>query len=568
MRFLRVLTAVLVGLVTALTVGALHARSAIDAVYPRPLPGPVDSPVAGITHGRPTIAILLGPAGANAADVLAPYETLAASGRYTVVTVAEHRHPVTLTGGLQVLPDRTFADLGHADWIVVPEVQQADGAALTPTVDWLRRQYAAGSKILSVCAGAALLARTGLLGNGPATSHWLGLYVLERSHPEVRWVRGTRYVDNGRIITTAAVLSGIDGALRILEREQGVAVAERAAAAVRWPGYHPGSPAAIDSARPGPADAVALLGLGYRSASTTGVLLTPGVGEVELASVFRTYTQFAYAARLTPLTADGAPVRSRHGLTFLPRAGLGDATGLDRLLVPGHDAAVRHDAAPAAARPVYVHRRDTFAFDGTLRDLASTTDVPTARWVAKTMEYRTDGLDGPAFPWLPALAAVLAALLGATTFVAARAALTRRPRLRYWLRHLIGMTVAMVVGMLLLGPLWPAAHGDPAASAVPMALDMAAGMALWMAFRGHGARMIGEMTVVMVAPFAVLLILHGAGWFPAGRVSGVGHALMFAAMIALMIARWRHYATAPSWAFARARAARRGAPGRPGAVTP
>ena len=99
----------------------------------------------------------------------------------------------------------------------------------------------------------------------------------------------------------------------------------------------------------------------------------------------------------------------------------------------------------------------------------------------------------------------------------------------------------MFAGVLLLAPAWGwLTHGRP----VVMTLDMAAGMAVWMAVRGHGLRMIGEMALVMVAPFVVLL-----PWMSGAALSTSGHVLMLAAMIALMLVRWEHYATAPTWAF-------------------
>ncbi len=559
MTFRRVLAVALAGLAAAAAAGAFHASGAVDAVYPPPRSLPLPPPSTAGADDRPTVAVLLGPAGANAADVLAPYETLAVSGHYRVVTVAERRTPIPLTGGLELVPDRTFADLGPADWIVVPEVQEASSPRLQSTVDWLRERYAGGARILSVCAGAGLLARTGLLTGRPATSSWLGLYGFERQYPKVRWQRGVRYVDDGRIITTAAVLSGVDGALRILEREHGTDAARLAASAVGWRTYRPGGAADIAAAHPAPADTVALLNAGFRPPVHAGVLLTPGVGEIELASVFRTYTQLAYIARLTAVTVDGQPVRSRHGLTFVPRTAV--PTGYDRLLVPGHDAAVTHRADPAW-RPVYVHARAGFPFDGTLRDLAATTDVPTARWVAKTLEYSPGELTGPGFPWVPALLLALATAAGATLYVLARAGLARRPRLRNWLRHLAEMLVAMFAGMLLLAPAWDwLTHDRPVVMTLTMALDMAAGMAAWMAVRGHGPRMIGEMALVMVAPFVVLLpLLSGNALFAAG------HALMLAAMVALMLVRWEHYAAAPTWAFRRASRKERGHANEPDAA--
>jgi hypothetical protein len=153
-------------------------------------------------------------------------------------------------------------------------------------------------------------------------------------------------------------------------------------------------------------------------------------------SVFRTYTQLSYVARLTAVTVDGRPIRSRHGLTFVPRAAVG--TGYDRLLVPGRDAAHAHRVNPAW-KPVYLHTRTEFAFESTLRDLAVTTDLPTARWVARTLEYRPGDLAGAAFPWLPTLLLILATVAGGDLYVLARVALARAalaPRPRSRLRHL------------------------------------------------------------------------------------------------------------------------------------
>jgi hypothetical protein len=114
------------------------------------------------------------------------------------------------------------------------------------------------------------------------------------------------------------------------------------------------------------------------------------------------------------VTADGRPIRSRHSLTFAPRAELSAAAPrLDRLVVPGADAA-RTAAAdrrslPEGLAPVYLHRQPGFAFDAALSDIARTEDVATARWVAKTLQYpATDPrLAGPAWPWTLSLRPIL-----------------------------------------------------------------------------------------------------------------------------------------------------------------
>jgi putative intracellular protease/amidase len=441
---------IFVGLVMTVAVGAVGIAGARGEVYtardPSAPPAQLDK-VAAPTHdpGRPTAVVVLGPEGANAADTLAPYEVLASTGAFNVYTVAPQRQPVPLTGGLDLVPDLSLAQLDQRlpqgpDVIVVPQLSEvASGLppSVTPVIQWLKRQRAQGDPLLvSVCVGAEVPAGAGLLDGRPATSHWLGLIGLRRNYPQVRWQDGVRYVDDGDLITTAGVLSGIDGALRVVERMAGPAAAAHAARAVAWPAYSPGSPAPIQRLRPAPADVVAVLSAGYRwDRPTMGVLLTGGVGETELASAFRPYTELSYLARPLAVTPDGRPIRSRHGLTFLPRAELAAAApGLDRLVVPGADAARRAVAdglsLPRRLTPVYLHQQPGFGFDAALRDIARTRDVATARWVAKTLQYPTTNpqLSGTAWPWTLTLRLILLAALAALAAAVGIRLLRRRRR--------------------------------------------------------------------------------------------------------------------------------------------
>jgi putative intracellular protease/amidase len=429
----RVAATVFAGLVAPGAAAAVGIAGATGETYtPRDAgapPAPVDA-VAAPSHdpGKPTAVVVLGSEGANAADVLAPYEVLAATGAFNLYTVAPQRRPVPLTGNLDLVPDLSFSQLDQRlptgpNVIVVPQLQDAAQPGASSVVGWLRQQRTQGDPLLvSVCVGAGVLAEAGLLDGRPATSHWLGLIGLRRDYPKVRWTEGVRYVDDGDVLTTAGVLSGVDGALRVIERLVGQAAAGKAARAVAWPAYSPGGPAPIRRLRPAPADVVGLLSAGYRwDRPTTGVLLTDGVGETELAAAFRPYTELSYLARPLAVTTDGRPVRSRHGLVFAPRAELATATpGLDRLVVPGVDAARKGTAdslsLPERLTPVYLHDRPGFAFDAALGDIARTRDVATARWVAKTLQYPTTDppLAGPAWPWALTLRPILLAAAAVT----------------------------------------------------------------------------------------------------------------------------------------------------------
>jgi hypothetical protein len=146
--------------------------------------------------------------------------------------------------------------------------------------------------------------------------------------------------------------------------------------------------------------------------------------------VFDVHGGQSLTARTLALSGDGSPVRSRHGLTFLPRAEpAGAGPRLDRVLVPGvAPAAAALPPPPGGPELEYVHDRPGFAFDASLRDLARSTDVATARWTAKVLELPTAGLvlAGPAWPWSPTVLLAVLTLLSAAAVHAAHRLLRGR----------------------------------------------------------------------------------------------------------------------------------------------
>jgi putative intracellular protease/amidase len=428
-RTARVLGVVVAVLLLPVGFAAASATAAFGGHY-APGPDRTVPAVDSVQHNptKPTAVVVVGALGAEVSDVLAPYEILAATDRFNVYTVGPHRGPVPLTGGLDLVPDLTFDELAARaapDLVVVPALPDVGEPTTAPVTEWLRTQADRGAQLLSICSGAGVLASAGLLDGRPATSHWMRLGGLESAYPDVEWVRGQRFVDDGDVVTTAGILSGVDGTLHVVERLMGPAVARDAAAAIGWRHYGAGAPTTTELPVP---DAAAIVNAGYRwNPPTIGVALTEGVGEIELASVFDTHV-LSLAARTLAVTADGGPVHSRHGLTFLPRADLTSAApGLDRLLVPG---VARGVPASDGLVPEYVHDRPGFAFDATVAELARSTDVATARWAAKVLELPTDGLalDGPAWPWDPTLVLVALVLPGAAAVaLARRRALVRTP---------------------------------------------------------------------------------------------------------------------------------------------
>jgi transcriptional regulator GlxA family with amidase domain len=166
--------------------------------------------------------------GSNVIDMAGPWEVfqdVPARPGFRLFTVADGASAVRLTGGLQVIPDCTVDTAPSPHIVVVPAMRG------TPRVhDWLRRVTATTHLTMSVCTGAFQLARAGLLDGKAATTHHDFYDAFARDFPAVRLKRGLRFVEGAPNLATAGGLtSGVDLALRTVERYFGRAVAQRTA---------------------------------------------------------------------------------------------------------------------------------------------------------------------------------------------------------------------------------------------------------------------------------------------------------------------------------------------------
>jgi transcriptional regulator GlxA family with amidase domain len=103
-------------------------------------------------------------------------------------------------------------------------------------VEWIRTAAAGADLTMSVCTGAFHLARTGLLRGLAATTHHQFLDAFAREFPEITVRRGVRFVEHEKIATAGGLSSGIDLALRVVERYFGRPVAERTASYMEYDG--------------------------------------------------------------------------------------------------------------------------------------------------------------------------------------------------------------------------------------------------------------------------------------------------------------------------------------------
>jgi transcriptional regulator GlxA family with amidase domain len=199
------------------------ARALTDEEGPSLPPRALALPEDGVIR----TAFMIGPS-VNVIDVAGPWEVFqdAGAGRggpspFELFTVAEATQPVEATAGLTIVPDHRHGDAPQPHVIVVPAHQSSEAA-----LRWLRQAAAKAEVVMSVCTGAFILADAGLLDGRRATTHHDFFSQFEASFTRVELVRGERFVEDERVATAAGLTSGIDLALRVVERYLGRSAAE------------------------------------------------------------------------------------------------------------------------------------------------------------------------------------------------------------------------------------------------------------------------------------------------------------------------------------------------------
>ena len=195
----------------------------LSAVLPRP------ACAAHAPHSKPEVQVgIVLFDGVEIIDFAGPYEVFGQAG-FGVVTLSRDGKPVTTAMGLKVTPDHDFASAPPFDVLLVPGGDVGDAQKDTALLDFIRSRAADARHVLSVCTGAHVLGASGLLDGLQATTFMPRLDQLAHQYPKVEVVRDVRWIDNGKIITSAGLSSGIDAALHVVARVRGTDIARSTA---------------------------------------------------------------------------------------------------------------------------------------------------------------------------------------------------------------------------------------------------------------------------------------------------------------------------------------------------
>ena len=189
-------------------------------------------------QGSIPIAFLLSE-GAVMIDFTGPWEVFQdvmipgrADPPFRLYTVAETTHPIHASGGMTIIPDYNLENAPAPKVIVIPAQSEPTAAVL----DWIRKSTKNTDVTMSVCTGAFVLAKTGLLSGKAATTYHGAFVTFATQFPEIHLKRGARFVEDGNLATAGGLSSGIDLALRVVERYYGREVAQKTAYNMEYQG--------------------------------------------------------------------------------------------------------------------------------------------------------------------------------------------------------------------------------------------------------------------------------------------------------------------------------------------
>ena len=183
------------------------------------------------------VAIVIYP-GVEVLDFTGPAEVFAAAASigaegshdaFEVYTVSRTKSPIVSQRFLHVVPDYSIEDAPTPDIVVLPGGGSQVVTSDKEWMEWVRKVSGSAEHVLTVCTGAFIAGQAGLLDGAQATTWYGAVPRLAKQFPKTTVTPGRRYVDNGKLITTAGVSAGIDGSLHLVARLAGRYVADQTA---------------------------------------------------------------------------------------------------------------------------------------------------------------------------------------------------------------------------------------------------------------------------------------------------------------------------------------------------
>jgi putative intracellular protease/amidase/YHS domain-containing protein len=223
----RVIEFGLVGAIALFVIGQFSASAAPAEANSLKPPAKGDIPVAFLISDGAVIIDFCGPW-----EVFRDVMVSGGDHPFRLYTVSDKTDPIHAGGGMKIVPDYTLANAPVPKVIVIPAQSEPSAAML----EWIRKSSKTTDVTMSVCTGAFVLAKTGLLSGKSATTFHAAFNSFAMEFPDIKLKRGARFVEDGNLASAGGLSSGIDLALRVVERYYGRDVAQKTAYNMEYQG--------------------------------------------------------------------------------------------------------------------------------------------------------------------------------------------------------------------------------------------------------------------------------------------------------------------------------------------
>lgn len=171
-------------------------------------------------------------------DFAGPMEVFVVAG-FNVFTVSKTKDIITSQGTLKIKPDYSIQNAPASNVMVF-----FGGAHGLPTNDskvisWIQSRKSKTEYFISVCTGAFIMGKAGILDNLTATTYHTQIEALQKALPKTKVLSNVRFVDNGNVISTAGISAGIDGALHFIAKIKGKDFAKKVAEDIEYDKWVP-----------------------------------------------------------------------------------------------------------------------------------------------------------------------------------------------------------------------------------------------------------------------------------------------------------------------------------------
>ena len=290
---------------------------------------------------RPLIAVVGENGGTELTDFVIPYGVLSRLGAADVVSVATQPGILHLRPAVQIQPDLTMDEFDRrhpegADYVVVPAIDNADNPKL---LGWITAQAGKGATTVSICDGALVVAKTGLMRGHRATGHWATQSLRQEKFPDTNWETNIRYVADGKTVSSAGVSASIPISFALVEAIAGHAHAAELARQMgvsEWGTQHD-SDSFHFGLRSYAMYGAAIVSGWFGRSETVGVPVSTGVDEIAVALMADVYSRSYRGVKVWTVAASAEPVRTLGGLTLVPDRVVGSPGAPDRMLSAPRD---------------------------------------------------------------------------------------------------------------------------------------------------------------------------------------------------------------------------------------